>query len=701
MKRLPISILGLGISIALCAGLLLLRPASTSAAEHHREGTRYIVREGDNLSKIARRVYNDGKKWKLIFDANRDLLNTPDKLRAGWSLRIPPLDDVPPPEPLPPANVEKRPTDPAPKRTLVTRNLYPPFVHHTLSNQGMLTDIVRTAFEAMNYKIDILFRPLHEGRNAAREGRVTGTFPHANQLDPNAPFFASQPLYRVLIRAFVRTASPISFDTLDNFRGLVLCQPEGTATAALQPLIANNSITLKQPRSIEACFQALVNKQVDMVVVDEFGGRHTLDKMDLGQQVCVLNKAVAIETLHLLFSQIAPQSRVVRYEFDQALRRITTDGTLKAITTHHLQSYYKTLPTPLQECQPQPSQEALEISQNPEASAPSATEQGMAEKPTETVSQAPVRPLLAEPSTAELARVVPLLAPQQQEGEFLAPAPPRRAPKQLELVSLAVTEQPKIDGHAEEPIWNLAPPVTTLDAASQRQITLKSVHTADEIFFLVTFPDQAASETHQSWGWDDSAEAYKSLGDREDMFVFKWSMVGNQVNLAFQNAEPHRADIWHWKALRTNPVGYADDKMHLLLPETHQQATLVESPIHGSLFLRQLADAGRGAYREHVVKTYKADYLPRYYPYQPEGSRADVRAKGVWHQNAWTLVFGRKMHTGNADDITFNPGELYLFAVSCYEMGYGKLEPSLTQPLYHSGDVFDRLLLKVARGEEG
>ncbi len=195
--------------------------------------------------------------------------------------------------------------------------------------------------------------------------------------------------------------------------------------------------------------------------------------------------------------------------------------------------------------------------------------------------------------------------------------------------------------------------------------------------------------------------AYKPMGDREDTFVFKWSMVGNRANLAFQNAEPHRADIWHWKALRTNPLGYADDKMHLLLPEPHEQATVVESLIHGSLFLRRLADAGQGAYREYSVKTYKADYLPRFYPYQPEGSRADVRAKGVWHNNAWTLEFGRKMHTGNADDIKFDPGEIYLFAVSCYDMGYGKLEPNLTQPLYHSGDAFDRLLLKVARGEEG
>ena len=100
----------LGISIALCAGLLLLYPEGTSAASHDREATRYIVREGDNLSKIARQFYQDARKWKIIFEANRELLKTPDRLRAGWSLRIPILDDSPQPQ-LEPTQVEQAPVE--------------------------------------------------------------------------------------------------------------------------------------------------------------------------------------------------------------------------------------------------------------------------------------------------------------------------------------------------------------------------------------------------------------------------------------------------------------------------------------------------------------------------------------------------------------------------------------------------------------
>ena len=44
---------------------------------------------GDNLSKIAKKFYGDSNKWKRIFEANRDILKDPDKIRPGQVLKIP------------------------------------------------------------------------------------------------------------------------------------------------------------------------------------------------------------------------------------------------------------------------------------------------------------------------------------------------------------------------------------------------------------------------------------------------------------------------------------------------------------------------------------------------------------------------------------------------------------------------------------
>jgi nucleoid-associated protein YgaU len=49
----------------------------------------YVVLEGDSLWRIAKRQYGDGSRWKEIYDANRDVLASPDALSAGQSLRIP------------------------------------------------------------------------------------------------------------------------------------------------------------------------------------------------------------------------------------------------------------------------------------------------------------------------------------------------------------------------------------------------------------------------------------------------------------------------------------------------------------------------------------------------------------------------------------------------------------------------------------
>ena len=53
----------------------------------------HTVEKGDNLWKIAERVYDKGKgpEHKRIFEANRPMLKHPDKIYPGQVLRIPPL----------------------------------------------------------------------------------------------------------------------------------------------------------------------------------------------------------------------------------------------------------------------------------------------------------------------------------------------------------------------------------------------------------------------------------------------------------------------------------------------------------------------------------------------------------------------------------------------------------------------------------
>ncbi|MDX9727733.1 MAG: peptidoglycan-binding protein LysM [Bacteroidales bacterium] len=51
----------------------------------------YTVKKGDYLSKIAKAVYGDAKKYPIIFEANKPMLKDPDLIYPGQVLVIPPI----------------------------------------------------------------------------------------------------------------------------------------------------------------------------------------------------------------------------------------------------------------------------------------------------------------------------------------------------------------------------------------------------------------------------------------------------------------------------------------------------------------------------------------------------------------------------------------------------------------------------------
>ena len=55
------------------------------------EATFYTVQSGDSLSKISKSVYGDPMKYNAIFEANKPMLEHPDKIYPGQKLRIPPM----------------------------------------------------------------------------------------------------------------------------------------------------------------------------------------------------------------------------------------------------------------------------------------------------------------------------------------------------------------------------------------------------------------------------------------------------------------------------------------------------------------------------------------------------------------------------------------------------------------------------------
>lgn len=60
-----------------------------TTTDTHNEATYYTVKSGDTLSAISKTVYGNANLYNKIFEANRPMLSSPDKIYPGQTLRIP------------------------------------------------------------------------------------------------------------------------------------------------------------------------------------------------------------------------------------------------------------------------------------------------------------------------------------------------------------------------------------------------------------------------------------------------------------------------------------------------------------------------------------------------------------------------------------------------------------------------------------
>ena len=61
-------------------------PSTSMTASEQRYHT---VAKSDTLFKLARAYYNDQRRWKEIYQANRSMLNDPNRIHIGQRLLIP------------------------------------------------------------------------------------------------------------------------------------------------------------------------------------------------------------------------------------------------------------------------------------------------------------------------------------------------------------------------------------------------------------------------------------------------------------------------------------------------------------------------------------------------------------------------------------------------------------------------------------
>ena len=240
------------------------------------------------------------------------------------------------------------------------------------------------------------------------------------------------------------------------------------------------------------------------------------------------------------------------------------------------------------------------------------------------------------------------------------------------LEAAKVDKAPAVDGDASDEAWGKAKPLAVTikkaDAPDQggAKVLVKAVVSGDMFYLLMQWDDSTKDVEHRLWVWNAAEKEYEVGDMSEDCCSVAFQLQGD-FNFNMLTRHNAKWDLWQWKASRTNPVGYAMDKTHVYSTDAFPGGKSHTGP-KGKVFMARLEDAGTSVTKRVKAPEAKgADKIPQFIPQEPSGSAADVKAKGVWKDNKWTVEFSRKLKTGNADDREFAAGEKIPFAVAVFD----------------------------------
>jgi len=256
-------------------------------------------------------------------------------------------------------------------------------------------------------------------------------------------------------------------------------------------------------------------------------------------------------------------------------------------------------------------------------------------------------------------------------GACAAPSPDAVSERRI-LVAAAADAAPVLDGRADDPVWERAEEleVKLRTATASVESRVRAVVHAGTLHLLVRWRDPTEDREHKLWTQQPFAADRKwtfAVGpEREDVLAVAFPISGE---FTADMTSPLEAvwDVWHWKAGRTDPAGFAMDRSHVYSFTGHGGRHHVETlPDGRKLHITRPEDAGTSVTKSLPAPSgpTQTNRLPQYVPQEPSGSAADVRAKGAWADGWWTVELSRALSTGHADDADLSGNEEVLFALA-------------------------------------
>ena len=309
------------------------------------------------------------------------------------------------------------------------------------------------------------------------------------------------------------------------------------------------------------------------------------------------------------------------------------------------------------------------------------------------------------------------------------------------LVAAHVSSAPTIDGVGMDSVWRSADPLeVSLDytpyepnngypGATKTDAVLRAAYAGDKVYFLIQWDDPTRSLERFPWVKQSDGSWVQSLNKDstghentfyEDKFAMLWNInsrtFGNvgcavlchmgvdekSAGRKYTSVEGETVDMWHWKGVRTGPLGQFDDQYiddNTDPSENSGWGRKGDTKTGGGYYNN--ADAGQIRYQNPTsgivqddefwivdsekvpfVDTFKTgDKIAGIVVSPFEGPRADISAEANWANGVWTLEVSRNLVTvgENADtqDVQFND------LTKSYPFGIAAFDNSQINHLFH------------------
>lgn len=240
---------------------------------------------------------------------------------------------------------------------LLTASDYEPFTDKKLMRGGLVTDIVNQAADKAPSIDDHGFAWINDWAAhldpLLSEHTYDMGFPWLRpdcEGNPDAfrckEFLFSEPMFEMLVVLFMEHSRTFEFTQDSDIEGRNLCRPEGYYTHDLEKngrnWLSEEKITLTQPRTVDDCFELLLDGSVDAVVLNEFTGQSALARLDIEDQITApKHTPLSIEGLHVLVHKSHPEAVALISSINDGLAGIKEDGTYKKTVDAHLEAFWE------------------------------------------------------------------------------------------------------------------------------------------------------------------------------------------------------------------------------------------------------------------------------------------------------------------------------------------------------------------------